>query len=283
MKDESEKSSSVSERSPCFLSVPVGNQARFTLISIFRESVEFCRNYTLPWNILDICSRSEGKDASRVVNLKTGEECSSRENQVSLYPCNLPQQYRHTLRNEHLSIHFKLELFPGVDVYSGQDHIVTEYSPELTERVRKIFDVRDQILLLSLCQEFALHFCHRHWPKKYAFELISMRRFSEVLQYVRSSADARTGIGELAGLMHMPESTFCRRFSETFRVTPKQFLQQELFSQAVKLVLSPDMTVKEAAERLKFSSEFYFSHFFKRMCGLSPRQYRERHVISVGR
>lgn len=281
--NESAHHSPALEQKPFSFTVPVDKQIRFTLVAVFRESVEFCRNYTLPWNILDICIRSEGKDASRVINLKTGEECSSRENQVSMYPCNLPQQYRHTLRNEHLSIHFKLELFPGVDVFAGQDHIFTEYSPELTVRAREIFAVRDPVLLLSRCQEFALHFCHRHWPERYGFELDPMRRFTPVLEYIRSAADARTGINDLARLMRMPESTFCRSFHETFRISPKGFLQQELFSRAAKLMLCPDMTVKQAAARLKFSSEFYFSHFFKRICGLSPKQYREKRVFPTGR
>ena len=55
------------------------------------------------------------------------------------------------------------------------------------------------------------------------------------------------------------------------------------FSRAAKLMLCPDMTVKQAAARLKFSSEFYFSHFFKHMCGLSPKRYREKSVFSIGR
>ena len=266
-----------------YYGVPVLRQARFTMVAVFRESVEFCRNYTRPWNMLDICTRSEGEEASRVINLKTGEEFSSREDLISMCPCDLPQQYRHTFRNEHCAIHFKLELFPGVDVFSGQDHVIREYSPELAARAREIFALKDPVLCLSQCQEFALHFCHRHWPKRYAFETAPMQRFADVLAYIRSCADARTGIGELARLMHMPESSFCRLFHETFKTPPKSFLQRELCSKAAWLLMNPEMTVKEAAEQLHFSSEFYFSHFFKRLTGLSPKQFREKNALPSGR
>ena len=265
------------------IDVPVNHQARFTMVAVFRESVEFIRDYTLPFNMLDVCSRSEGKDASRVINLKTGESYSSRVNLISLCPCNLKQQYRHTLRNEHLCIHFKLELFPGMDVFSGQDHVIKEYSPELANRAREIFEIKDAVLCLSQCQEFALHFCHRHWPKRYAFELEPIRRFSDVLEYIRSVADARTEVGELARIMHLPESTFCRSFHEVFKIPPKAFLQRELLSKALRLLMMPDMTVKQASKQLNFTSEFYFSHFFKRLSGQSPKQYREKSSPVVGR
>ncbi|UKI34285.1 MAG: helix-turn-helix domain-containing protein [Lentisphaeria bacterium] len=36
------------------------------------------------------------------------------------------------------------------------------------------------------------------------------------------------------------------------------------------------MNVKEVAGALGFSSEFYFSKFFKRLSGMSPSEYRRR-------
>lgn len=139
------------------------------------------------------------------------------------------------------------------------------------------------VLCLSRCQEFALHFCHRHWPKQYAFEVEPIRRFSDVLEYIRSVADARIEIGELARIMHLPESTFCRTFHEVFKIPPKTFLQRELLSKSLRLLMMPDITVKEATKQLKFSSEFYFSHFFKCLSGQSPKQYQEKFAPTSGR
>lgn len=38
---------------------PLGRQAEFTLIDVFRESLEYTRNYTLPFNMISICIQSE--------------------------------------------------------------------------------------------------------------------------------------------------------------------------------------------------------------------------------
>lgn len=268
---------SAENRMPYYIGVPVQRQAHFTMVAVFRESVEFIRNYTCPFNMIGICTRSEGENASVVHNLMTGDEYSTRLNEIHMCPCNLPQRYHHTLRNEHLSIHFKLELFPGVDVFSGQDHTFREYSPELAAQAKEIFQIPDPTLMLSRCQEFALHFCHRHWPERYAFELKEMQRFHDVLEFIRTHADGLTGVSELAAILKMPESTFCRAFHSAFNMPPKQFLQQEIFKKAAQLLLIPGMTVKEAAAKLNFSSEFYFSHFFKRRSGVSPCHYQAQY------
>ena len=188
-------------------------------------------------------------------------------------------RYHHTLRNEHIAIHFKLELFPGVDVFSGQQHVILEKSLQMMQEVSAIFEIGDSILQLSKAQEFALHFCHRHWPQYYAFELREMQRFSDVLWFIRERADASTTAAELATIMRMPESTFFREFHAVFNISPKQFLQREIFNKAAQMLLMPEMSVKLTAARLNFSTEFYFSHFFKRLSGVSPKKYRDTHLF----
>lgn len=266
---------------PFSVRVPVNRQARFTMVALFRESVEFIRDYTLPFNLISVCIRSEGANASVVRNLKTNEEYSSEPGLITLCPCNLSQRYHHTLRNEHIAIHFKLELFPGVDVFSGQQHVYFERSPEMMHDVQEIFETEDPVLKISKSQEFALRFCHRHWPEYYAFEIKEIQRFCDVLWFIREKADALTSVAELAKIMHMPESTFFREFHEVFNISPKKFLQQEIFNKAAQLLLMPEMSVKLTAAQLNFSNEFYFSHFFKRHSGVSPKKYKETHTASI--
>ena len=269
------------KHTPLLVSVPVNRQARFSMVALFRERVEFIRDYTLPFNLLSVCTQADGKDASVMRNLRTGEVFFREPGLFSLCPCGLPMRYHHTFRNEHIAIHFKLELFPGVDVFSGQQHVILEKSLPMMQEVQSIFETGDPVLQLSRSQEFALRFCHRHWPEYYAFELREMQRFSDVLYFVREQADASTTAAELASLMHLPESAFFREFRTVFNISPKQFLQQEIFNKAAQLLLMPEMSVKLTAARLNFSSEFYFSHFFKRLSGVSPKKYRETHLFSA--
>jgi AraC-like DNA-binding protein len=54
------------------------------------------------------------------------------------------------------------------------------------------------------------------------------------------------------------------------------FVQRRRLEQAQMLLSDPGLTIKQIAEQMNFSSEFYFSHFFKKLKGLSPRAYREQ-------
>lgn len=255
---------------------PLVNQAHFTLVNVFHESVTYTRNYTLPFDMISVCVRSEGADASVSTNLKTGERFSMRENDITLIPYNLPQQYCHTTRNERYGIHFKLELYPGVDVFSGGLRRIYENSPELRREAEDIFAGKDPILMLSRCQEFAMRFCHRHWPDHYELNIEKVKPFEEVLHYVRNSVNAELGVEALAEKMHRSAGSFSREFRAVFRQTPKQFMQNELFRKAAQMLTDPAESVKSVADKLSFSSEFYFSKFFKRLSGLSPREYRSR-------
>lgn len=279
MDEEKKREGTAENRMPYHIEVPAFHQARFTMVAAFRESTSYTRNYRCPFNMLGVCTRSEGENASIVRNLLTGEEYSSRVDLVTMCPCNLPQRYTHTLRKEHLAIHFKLELFPGVDVFAGQKHVIKEFSPSLTAWAKEIFAISEPTKMLTACQEFALHFSLRHWPERYGFELKEMEKFQSVLTFIRNKANGATSVKELAALMDMPESTFCRAFHKVFNMPPKEFLQQEIFRKAAQLLLMPGMTVRETAMTLGFSSEFYFSHFFKRQSNLAPRTYQEQHDL----
>ncbi len=265
-----------------FIAYPIERHARFSFVEVFRESVDFTRAYTLPFNMISVVTRAEGERASVWRNLRTGRDFSARLNDVVLVPYNLPQEYRHTTRNERLDIHFRLELYPGVDVFGGIGECVVENSPRLRREAEAMFAIEDRVLMLSRCMEFTLSFCHRHWPATYPFDAERMKPFDDVLHYIRNEADARTGVDEIARCMHCSTRTFTRLFHEVFRISPKQFLQREVFQRSALMLQSPAESVKSTAAKMGFSSEFYFSRFFKRLSGMSPMEYRARSSSASG-
>ena len=164
-------------------------------------------------------------------------------------------------------------------MFSGGLHRIYENSPSLRKEADEIFAEPDSVLMLSRCREFALRFCHRHWPERYEFNLKKIRPFEELLDYIRGNVHAELGVAELAERMHCSAGSFSREFYAAFRQTPKQYLQNELFHKAAQMLLDPSESVKTVAEKLNFSSEFYFSKFFKRLSGIPPRMYRARTVF----
>lgn len=255
--------------------VPLNRQAEFTLVNVFHECTEYVRNYTLPFNMLTIHLRAEGDDASVVENLRTGKVYRARMNDITLIPAGLPQQYRHTLRSERYSIHFRLELYPGIDVFSEGSSRIVENSPELRAEAEEIFREPNRVLMLSRCREFALRFCHRYWPEREPVRAERARFFEPVLRQVRRSLSAELQVADMAEIAGCSRGYFVREFQAVFGQSPKEYLQHELYRRASVLLLAPGASVKSVADELRFSTEFNFSRFFKRLSGLSPNAYRK--------
>ncbi len=255
---------------------PLQVQPHFSFVNVFRESTQYSRVYHLPFLCVSACLRENPDDPSSSVNLKTGEINVFHENDIRLVLPGVARRYTYTTANEHLCIHFRLELFPGTGVFPEDGSCMVVNSPELRRECEEIFQASDPVLRLAGCQEFALKICRMYWPRSYAPDLGARRFFEPILHYIREQASAETQIEELAGMLGCSGDLFSRRFHAAFGESPKKYLQKELFSRAALLLVDPEMNVKGVAVQLGFSSEFYFSKFFKRLSGMSPSEYRQR-------
>ena len=82
-------------------------------------------------------------------------------------------------------------------------------------------------------------------------------------------------VPELADAAGASRSGLQRMFKEFQKQSIHEFLQRTRIDQAQRLLCDERLAVKEVSARLNFSSEFYFSRFFRKRRGMSPRQFRE--------
>lgn len=80
---------------------------------------------------------------------------------------------------------------------------------------------------------------------------------------------------ELAALAGVSYSRLREQFRAARRQTLHEFLQRTRLDLARQLLGNRRLSIKQIAARLNFSSEFYFSHFFRRATGMSPSQFRD--------
>lgn len=255
---------------------PLQVQPRFTFVEVFREATQYSLIYNLPFLAVCVCLREDPDEPSTFVNLKTGEITTLHENDVYLGLPGVSRRITYTTGNEHLCIHFRLDLFPGTSVFPEDGSCFLINSLKLRRESEEIFKISDPIKRLASCQEFALKICRMHWPQNYAFDLEAHRFFEPVMNYIHEQVSAETQIGELAEILGCSEDLFSRKFHALFGLSPKKYLQKELFARAALLLADREMNIKEIATKLGFSSEFYFSNFFKRLSGISPSEYRQQ-------
>lgn len=90
-------------------------------------------------------------------------------------------------------------------------------------------------------------------------------------EYSRSDFSCRK-LSDAAG---MSEVHFRRLFTGVFGVTPSQYLTAVRVREAKALLSSGSCTITEIAERVGYSSVYYFSRAFRRECGVTPSDFRK--------
>lgn len=109
-----------------------------------------------------------------------------------------------------------------------------------------------------------------------AQHLASHSKFSGVFQYIEDHLGADLRLADLADVHGTTLGAFSAAFTRSTGISPKEYLQRRLNQEAIRWVVSSELKMKQVAERLCFSDEYYFSRFFKKANGCSPTEYRNR-------
>ncbi len=81
-------------------------------------------------------------------------------------------------------------------------------------------------------------------------------------------------LDDIAKQFFRSKNDIIRQFKSAHGITPYAYLISQRIQLAKNLLVSTKMSVKEIAKHLCFSSEYYFSNYFKQYVGVSPRGYR---------
>jgi AraC-like DNA-binding protein len=101
------------------------------------------------------------------------------------------------------------------------------------------------------------------------------RPLSRAISLVMSDPSRDWKVPELADAAGASRSGLQRMFKQFQQESIHEFLQRTRLDQARQLLCDERLAIKEVSARLSFSSEFYFSRFFRKRTGMSPRQFRE--------
>lgn len=197
---------------------------------------------------------------------------------VCFIPAGHPAEVRLDDKLQFVSIQFRFELYPGVELFTVLRRSRAEFRPELAERLGALFESENRLLLaLELKRQVAAFACDilaegGAAPLEFAARFAP---YAAVLSYISRHCTAKTRISDLAKVMHLSREAFTRRFSADTGIAPKQFFDRQLLRRAAELLSRPRVTAREVAAELEFSSEFAFSRFFRSRMGTPPDAYRK--------
>ena len=200
----------------------------------------------------------------------------------SLYfvPAFLPTRFHLDDKLLFLSLQTNVEIFPGVELFSGCPRMAVVPLPEEGRQLLSLFDSPPEKLFLNALRAGSLLFrlqialLEQYGEKDFRAPL-TLRQYASLTDFLAARGSARTSVEELSNFRGESREHFTRRFTACTGITPKQFIDRFVISKCLDL-LDSGLSVKETAAAMDFSSEFAFSRYFRRNMGEPPRSWMAR-------
>jgi AraC family transcriptional regulator len=102
-------------------------------------------------------------------------------------------------------------------------------------------------------------------------------RLKRSIDFMREHFAAKLSLQEIAQTAALSPTYFHRIFTETFKMTPNNYLNQIRLDKAKELLAKTTYTVNEISARCGFENTAYFSYLFKRRQQCTPSKYRAKY------
>jgi AraC-like DNA-binding protein len=108
----------------------------------------------------------------------------------------------------------------------------------------------------------------------------ALLRIAETISYLETHLEEERCLDELAAMASMSKRSFIRAFKEATGSSPIAYLLQSRVSRATALLCRDDSTsITDVALQSGFTDSSYFTRQFRKIVGLSPRTYRQQHLV----
>lgn len=104
----------------------------------------------------------------------------------------------------------------------------------------------------------------------------ALLRIGEALSHLEQNCHREVDLEELASIANMSRRSFLRVFQSATGTSPLAWIIEQRINRACKLLRHTDRRVTEIAYDVGFNDSNYFTRQFRKMTGISPRDYRLR-------
>ena len=186
---------------------------------------------------------------------------------------------------QHLHPVYHMEILPRIYYPAGADPALTaivealfgacaardsrsapEYELSLLGSLCNLFGHILQNKLYSIAQKNSLHISPR------------VEQVKAVLTYIEQNYQSNITLNTLAEVAGMNPNYLCRAFQEITQQTPMDYVIFYRIEQAAIMLTSTRLAIMDIALECGFNDHSYFTKTFKRLEGMTPREYRKSHI-----
>ncbi len=107
-----------------------------------------------------------------------------------------------------------------------------------------------------------------------------MNKVSELFRYIYDNYQHQITLEDLSKVTGLSPKYFCRFFRELTGKRPMEYLNGFRIDCAASLLITSDDSINEIAYGCGFIDPCYFAKLFKRYRNISPRSYRQTHLVA---
>lgn len=96
-----------------------------------------------------------------------------------------------------------------------------------------------------------------------------------VCAYLRANFERKLTLGDLTEEFHFGKSYLCEQFKKATGMSVMSYLLEMKLIEAKRMLREESIPIHEIAERLGFESPEYFSRYFRKRVGHSPKEFRK--------
>lgn len=142
-----------------------------------------------------------------------------------------------------------------------EDSIKSTYSPE--------FLYLETLTLLLILQRDGIFIYEQMKPQSISSDI------EDVLRYIAFNYALPLSLEEVAAQINLTPTYFSHKFKKVTGTTFKEYLNYIRIRNSCQQLLTTDDSITEIAINCGFNSSNYFKDCFRRICGISPREFRK--------
>jgi AraC-like DNA-binding protein len=246
-----------------------------TLYNIWEVRANFSYNIIrhIPNNNLKVCIRTDSGHGFLLLN--NGQRYDLKKDSLLVVDQSLIRHYR-TVENKW---NFHWYEFQAIDFFVEPYKLVEnvpndKFEATATEQMKSnlTYPTHSRNQAASAIFSAMLRVWNLQYTETQSKDSETRCRIEKVIGQMKRQSNRNMTASEMAKLAGMGERTFRNTFKAITGRSPKQYFDLLRMEYARALIANGKCNVSQTADMLGFSSPFYFSSVFKKICGKPPSQ-----------